>query len=211
MTTGGARWEWRTFGANLGAAEAEILACASAAGSSDEIYLVSERPDVNVKIRDRVLDIKQLQRVDAAGLEQWAPILKAPFPIDMATIARACALWQGRCPELTRTHYTLNELLELIARTSPAVTAVGVSKRRRGGEMGGCLVEVADLAVGGQPIRTLAVESDDPALVLATVRRLGLDREENVNYVKALQRILHLTRAPGASVSAPTAPGRARL
>ena len=48
--------------------------------NSEEIYLVSAATDANVKIRDQLLDIKRLERVDEHGLEQWRPELKAAVP-----------------------------------------------------------------------------------------------------------------------------------
>ena len=54
--------------------------------------------------------------------------------------------------------------------------------------MEGCIVEIADLKFDGVPIRTVAVEAVDPALVIETVRRLGLGSFPNVNYIKALKR-----------------------
>ena len=40
----------------------------------------------------------------------------------------------------------------------------------------------------GSSCSTAAVEHENPALVIATVRKLGLDQFENTNYIKALKR-----------------------
>jgi hypothetical protein len=122
-----------------------------------------------------------------------------------------CALWHADCPELDRTHYTLSELLELVALTTPGVTTVNISKRRRGGVLDGCLVDLADLVIGGGPVRTAGLQSEDSAQLLTTVRRLGLDCFENVNYVKAIQRVLQATSGTGVSLSAKPVAARARV
>ena len=59
---------------------------------------------------------------------------------------------------------------------------------RHGYAVEGCIVEIADLKFDGVPIRTVAVEDVDPALVVEKVKRLGLASFPNVNYVKALKR-----------------------
>ena len=43
--------------------------------------------DANVKVRDELLDVKELEHVDADGLEQWAPVLKAQFPVAADQVA----------------------------------------------------------------------------------------------------------------------------
>jgi hypothetical protein len=52
----------------------------------------------------------------------------------------------------------------------------------------GCIVEMADLKFDGKPVRTVAVEMEDPGQVMATVKELQLVQFENVNYLKALKR-----------------------
>jgi len=42
-----------------------------------EIYLLSGAGD-NVKVRDALMDVKVLREVNADGLEQWTPLMKAP-------------------------------------------------------------------------------------------------------------------------------------
>ena len=78
------RWEWRTFGRRFGEAEARLAKLApTGVQESDEIYLLSGAGD-NVKIRDALMDIKVLREVNADGLEQWTPVMKASFPLAAA-------------------------------------------------------------------------------------------------------------------------------
>jgi exopolyphosphatase / guanosine-5'-triphosphate,3'-diphosphate pyrophosphatase len=48
------------------------------------------------------------------------------------------------------------------------------------------MAEVADLQVDGREARTIAVESQDPSAVMATVRGLGLDGRVNTSYPRGL-------------------------
>ena len=59
------RWEWRTFGEPLDAAE-QFLASYDVKSDhvSDEIYLLSVHSDASVKVRDGLMDVKHLRRVD---------------------------------------------------------------------------------------------------------------------------------------------------
>ena len=52
---------------------------------SDELYLLAPGGD-NVKVRDGLMDVKVLRETDAAGLQRWEPILKAPFPLDAEAV-----------------------------------------------------------------------------------------------------------------------------
>ena len=82
------RWEWRTFGQDFGPAEPRFAALSpEKVQKSEEVYLLVAGSDANVKVRDQLLDIKQLERVNEDGLEQWRPVLKEPFPLKAVTVA----------------------------------------------------------------------------------------------------------------------------
>ena len=75
------RWEWRSFGNRFGVAEERIAKFApSAPKETDEIYFLSGGGE-NVKVRDDLMDVKVLREVNEDGLEQWAPVMKAGFPL----------------------------------------------------------------------------------------------------------------------------------
>lgn len=80
------RWEWRSFGQHFGEAEARMAALTpEAVQESDEVYLLPgaglSAASGNVKVRAELMDIKILQQVNADGLEQWTPVMKAGFPL----------------------------------------------------------------------------------------------------------------------------------
>jgi hypothetical protein len=73
------------------------------------------------------MDMKQLQRVNEDGLEQWKPIVKEALALpaaDVETVLRDL----GASLELVRDEYSLDQLLgELVDR---AELAIEVHKRR---------------------------------------------------------------------------------
>jgi hypothetical protein len=184
-----ARWEWRTFGAAFGAAEEKINSFPKdKVRNSSEVYILSKRSMDNTKIRDMLMDIKTLQQVNAERLEQWFPVMKAGFPLALPVLNDVFKAWKAALPALGRETYSYDEFLSELVRPHADLRVVRVEKERHGFMINGCIVEIANLKFDGQPIRTVAVEMEDPALVMRTVRDLGLAGFENVNYLKALKR-----------------------
>lgn len=184
-----ARWEWRTFGQAFGEAEARINAFPKdKTRTSSEVYILSRNSMDNTKIRDMLMDIKTLRQVNSDRLEQWLPVMKAGFPLAHPVLNEVFRAWKAPLPALGREAYGCEEFLREIVAPHPDLRMVAVDKERHGFTINGCIVEIADLAFDGRPIRTVAVEMADPAAVIRTVRELGLDGFENVNYLKALKR-----------------------
>ncbi len=187
------RWEYRTFGESFGEAEERIRSHGEAkARSSAETYIVSSESPNNTKIRDGLMDIKKLENVNGDTLEQWNPVLKSGFPLTMDVLAQVAAAWGVELPARAREACSLDEFLAEVVGAHPKLRAIAVAKERFGLTVDGCIVELANLTFDGTPIRTAAVEHEDPALVIATVRKLGLDRFPNTNYIKALKRFAGL-------------------
>jgi exopolyphosphatase / guanosine-5'-triphosphate,3'-diphosphate pyrophosphatase len=187
------RWEWRTFGASFGEADRRFRALEPGrAQESEEVYLLSPRTDANVKVRDRLMDIKTLEQVNAEGLEQWRPVMKREFPLPAAEVARVCAAL-GVAPIAGLGAYTLEQLQAELTQASRGARVVQVHKRRQHYIISGCSAEMTDVVADGKPIRTVAIELEDPARVLAAVREMGLDRFENISYPRGLKRLLGLS------------------
>jgi exopolyphosphatase/guanosine-5'-triphosphate,3'-diphosphate pyrophosphatase len=184
------RWEWRGFGARTEAVEGRLEELTpNDVEESDETYLLSGRSDASVKIRDGLLDVKRLVRVSDEGLEQWIPIVKDPFPEEAARLRTALALLGVEIP-LERKTYTLSQLLDEVVTPSPDLHRVDVHKTRRRYTIGGCMAELTDAHVEGRGVRTIAVESEDHDLVLATLRELDVRPLPNVSVPRGLERML---------------------
>jgi exopolyphosphatase/guanosine-5'-triphosphate,3'-diphosphate pyrophosphatase len=184
------RWEWRTFGRSFGQAEERFGALsAERVQESDELYLLSKTVDENVKIRDGLLDVKQLEAVNADGLEQWVPVLKASFPLAASDAASVLELLAASLPSLRRDAYTLDEFLQELVVPSEELAALRVHKRRQRYSIGGCMAELTDLRTDAGDTRTVAVESEDPDRVIATVRDLGLASFPNTSFPRGLKEM----------------------
>lgn len=188
------RWEWRTFGQEFGPAERHFASLlVENVQHSKEVYLVSTLTDANVKIRDELLDIKILERVDAHGLEQWRPALKAPFPIDASTVRTTREALGLTELLISPTALALEELLSELAGAGSPVRVVHVSKTRTRYRIEGCTAELTEVIADGTEVRTVAVEDVDPDKVIAAVRAMELERYPNVSYPRGLKQLLGLS------------------
>jgi exopolyphosphatase/guanosine-5'-triphosphate,3'-diphosphate pyrophosphatase len=184
------RWEWRSFGQRFGEAEARLAALTpSGVQESDEVYLLSGAGD-NVKVRDALMDIKVLREVNADGLEQWTPVMKAGFPLQAAAVASVFESLRLPAPSMFRTSYTLDEFIEAFAKPGGAIRVVNVHKRRVRYMVGGCTAEFSEVVANGKPTRTIAVESSDAEGVIRAVRELGLSGYANTSYPRALAALI---------------------
>jgi exopolyphosphatase/guanosine-5'-triphosphate,3'-diphosphate pyrophosphatase len=184
------RWEWRTFGTRFGRAEAAFAALTpSAEQESDELYFLSAAGDT-VKVRHELMDVKVLEEVDAAGLQRWAPVLKAPFPLPAADVARVFDALRVPVPTPTQEAYTLDQFVAELVQLGGAIRPVRVHKRRVRYVVGGCTAEVTEVRADGIPTRTIAIESEDPGAVTAAIRSVGLGGYANVSYPRGLAALI---------------------
>ena len=102
MTAISARWEWRTFGPGASVAERRWRDTEpTAVQVSDEVYLLADGGQT-VKYRDQLMDVKQLLKTDAFGLQQWTPVMKASFPIGHAELRQVFSALNVPIPPLAR-------------------------------------------------------------------------------------------------------------
>ncbi len=184
------RWEWRTFGESFGEADARYAALTPTdVQESDELYFLSEANNENVKVRFDLMDIKTLVEVNAEGLEQWKPVMKAKFPLPIAEVKQVLEALGVTSPSLARAEYTLDQFIEELAEPN-GLRGVRVHKKRTRYKVNGCTSEVTDVVADGRTTRTVALELEDAARVIATVRELGLDRFSNISYPRGLKQLV---------------------
>jgi exopolyphosphatase/guanosine-5'-triphosphate,3'-diphosphate pyrophosphatase len=190
MTTIVPRWEWRTFGEDFGAAE-QVFASLDPTSrhESDEVYFHTGSGPI-IKIRDELLDVKVLREVDDFGLEQWTPLMKREFPLAAPDVAEVFELFSIPPPPLPRESYTLDQLLVEVIEPHRQVRAVPIHKSRVRYTLGGCMAELSDLIVDGIPVRTIAIESEDRAAVVAAVESVGLTDHLDHNFIRGLTALL---------------------
>ncbi len=184
-----ARWEWRTFGAGFEEPEARIRKFEqSNMKESEEVYVLSRNSDENVKVRDDLLDIKQLQEVNGDGLEQWYPVMKAGFPISVEDLKKLFSYFNVPEPLFGRKEYTFSQFLDEIVRPNQNLRLVHVGKTRHIYVINGAIVEIAETDFDGVTLQTICVEHEDPDLVMKTVRQLALEDLPNINYIQAMKK-----------------------
>jgi len=182
------RWEWRTWGNAFGDAESRLAeATPGQVQESDEVYLLSAHADASVKVRDGLMDVKLLEQTEN-GLEQWRPVLKGEFPLAAADVRQVLDALGAEAP-LTRDEYTLDQLIADVIEPNADLRAVSVHKRRQHYRVDGCMAELSHVSTPDAATRTIAVESEDPALVTATVARLGLSDRQNVSFARGLKSL----------------------
>jgi exopolyphosphatase/guanosine-5'-triphosphate,3'-diphosphate pyrophosphatase len=184
------RWEWRTFGDSFDTAERFLAALEpEKVEESDEYYVLSANSDASVKLRGGVMDMKQLEQRSDDGLELWRPVLKADFPLSADDVR---ALFDGLAvasPTLGETEFALPALRDLVVAT-PELHIVGLHKHRVRHRVDDCMVELTDFRLEPEATRTIAIESPDAALVLATITRLGLEGRRNINVARGLKTLV---------------------
>ena len=180
------RWEWRIFGPDFGPRRR----ASERVQESDELYLLSPRSDASAKVRDGLMDVKERLAVDEHGLEQWTPVLKAPFPLAADDVRFVLTTLGVPSPTLGRDSYTLDALVDEVAGSGSGVKAVSVHKRRERLTIDGCMAERTELRTCQGAIQTLAVESEDPAQVSGVVRELGLEARRVVCMARGLKALV---------------------
>ena len=185
------RWEWRTFGERFGAADSRLAALTpERVQESDEAYLLSREADASVKVREGLMDIKHLEQVNDDGLEQWMPVMKATFPLSADDVRAVLAALHIAGLSLARATYTLDQLVDELSHEKSDVVVVRVHKRREHHTLGGCMAELTEVRTENRVMRTIALESEDPARVIATVRQLGLGSFPNTSVPRGLMAMV---------------------
>ncbi|HEY3485707.1 MAG TPA: hypothetical protein VGK49_09995, partial [Ilumatobacteraceae bacterium] len=185
------RWEWRAFGASFPVAQEHLASHdPQSIQDSDETYLLSAHGDASVKVRDGLMDVKQLQRVNDDGLELWTPVMKAAFPLSTHDVESVLATLNVAIPLLDHDSYELDEVVSELIASDPDLRSVGVHKRRTRYVVDDCMVELTEIRAEGRTTKTLAIESPDPDLVTRIARRFGHDPQLNVSVARGLKALL---------------------
>lgn len=185
-----ARYEFRSFAPDFGQVEQRLRAAGGVPQIRDsaEFYLVS-RPDEihNVKIRAGCLDIKVLLQT-TAGLEQWDPRFKLPFPLADAAVAEVLLPALAVNAELPAgAGASIGRLVEEFRGRPHGVVVVDVHKRRTGFLVGECIAEIVEVTFDGAALRSICVESTEPDRVRRVITELGLDAHLNLSYLTAVR------------------------
>jgi len=199
------RFEFRTFGQNFDK-QAKRMARLSVpvpeklwVRHSDEIYIMSKTNDINnTKIRDGKMDIKTyVKTVD--GLEQWNPLMKGEFPISAETLKNEVfPAFQVEMPEFEKDEYTLEDFLTMVD-AHPDLQAVKVHKERFAYMVNDTICETGNVLINGAKVVTINSESTEIEDIKKTLKDVGLEGIENINYLQAIKRVIGFINKPLAN------------
>jgi hypothetical protein len=161
--------------------------------TSEEIYIISRTNDINnTKIRDGKMDIKTFVQ-EKDGLEQWNPLMKGEFPMKAEMLNNdVFPAFMVEMPMLDDREYTLEEFLQIV-KEHPDLLAVTVEKERFGYMVNDTICEYANVWINGAMVVTVNSESTEIDDIKKTIKDLGLNGVENINYLQAVKRIVGMT------------------
>lgn len=190
------RFEFRTFGRSF-EETAYLLSRLSVPvpakvweRTSEETYIISRTNDINnTKIRDGKMDIKTfVQEVD--GLEQWNPLMKGEFPMKREILEKdVFPAFQVVMPIFDKEEYTLEDFLTIV-KNHPDLLAVSIEKERFGYMVNDTICEYANVWINGAMVVTVNSESTEIEDIKKTIKDLGLEGVENINYLQAAKRVV---------------------
>ncbi|MHC1777841.1 MAG: hypothetical protein AB9834_20750 [Lentimicrobium sp.] len=199
------RFEFRSFGQNFDNAHKRMARFSVPVPEkvwerhSDEIYILSRTNDINnTKIRDGKMDIKTyVQTVD--GLEQWNPLMKGEFPIKASVLKEEVfPAFRVEMPALLKDVYTYEEFMEMI-NNHKDLQAVRVHKQRLGYLVNDTICEYGEVLINGARVVTINSESTEVEDIRKTMKDVGLEGVENINYLQAIKRIIGMINKPLAN------------
>ncbi len=199
------RFEFRTFGQDFSKQNLKMARLSTPVPEklwvrhSEEIYIMSKTNDINnTKIRDGKMDIKTyVQTVD--GLEQWNPLMKGEFPISADVLKNEVfPAFQVNIPILEKSKYTLDEFLSIIDN-HPDLQAVKVKKERFAYMVNNTICETGNVLINGAKVVTINSESTEIEDIKKTIKDVGLEGIENINYLQAIKRVIGLINKPLAN------------
>ena len=187
------RWRWRTFGSAFDQLDPYLP---GAFVFAHEVYLLAPSEGIEARMTDHQVSIDQLED-QQYGVESWTRVCAATFPVCQRDV-REIWQWCGCAPpaEFFRAEYDRYHFLADLVPASSALHAIGVNLTRCLNTLDQCEIERAVVTVAGHAIQTLSVSAEDLYDVRRCLRRLRLDRLENVSFPRYLNGLLVPTLAP---------------
>lgn len=154
-----------------------------------ETYILSKKTDeANVKVRDGLLDIKVKTGQTPEGYEIFQPRGKFQFPVKRDELLEILSFLKVDLT-IEAEEISFDEFKRLAA-DCPDLAFVTVEKKRYGFSVNGVICEYAYLWLNGAQIESACCESEDYGAMRAAVEALGIAEMPNVNYLKAIKRVI---------------------
>ena len=193
------RYEFRTFGQNL---DKLISPCyelpeASEAKLSKEIYfLTRDNSKYNIKIRNHTLDVKKLLSIQCR-YELWTPHCTKELPIDK--------LWANKHLADFLNFISFNIAKDSLASEKEVVQELSaykevfiiyVDKVRKRIVDDEVFIEWSEVFFNGARLESICIESYNLDSLKKIDDKLNLGSFENLNYVRAIKKIIGIDRCP---------------
>jgi len=187
------QWEYRIFADKFDEIEENIREHAELISTKQimEVYFITNsNNDFDVKTSDNHLEINRVVTSDS-GFEQWQPVHKKSFPLNADFIkSELFPVLNADAPPMQRDDYTFQQFLDELIIRHPALFIVQVSNVLYTFDVAGCAAEVADVVINNSKIRTVCIRSEDTQKLNQTSKYLGIGSYENVNYIKAIKKVI---------------------
>ncbi|MGM0534229.1 MAG: hypothetical protein ACQERK_07030 [Campylobacterota bacterium] len=170
----GLRFEYRRFdaGGEILSAWQNALPRVSHKQSSETYTLFQNRSDLNIKIRNRRIDIKELLTCKE-GLQQWRPLPPLQTRLRLRTLAAVHGL-----------DCDISDIRSYLyaCKKHPGVSVTGVTKERTIFYENGVTFEYVQGVTGQRPFTSVAVESEDTDALKQACGRFDLCKRPNQSY-----------------------------
>ena len=144
--------------------------------------------EANVKVRDGLLDIKVKTGQTPEGYEIFQPRGKFQFPVKRDELLEILSFLKVDLT-IEAEEISFDEFKRLAA-DCPDLAFVTVEKKRYGFSVNGVICEYAYVWLNGAQIESACCESEDYGAMRAAVEALGIAEMPNVNYLKAIKRVI---------------------
>jgi hypothetical protein len=155
-------------------------------------FLSAKTSDVNVKVRDGLLDIKTKVGETPEGYEIFQPRGKFQFPVKREELAAILKHLEVKMA-LEQETYSIEEFIAMAYDHTDLVT-VTVEKMRYGFTVGVVICEFAQVWFNGALVESACCESEDYAAMHQAVEALGIANLSNTNYLRAAKRVVGMDR-----------------
>ncbi len=183
------RWEWRTFGTHFGIAETPVRGVDAGRCAGERRTVLSRRVWRERESARRSHGHQGPPGGERRGSGALGAGHEAAVPVAGCRGGEGVRVAGSRprhSSPATPTPSTSSST-RLLA-PSGALRPVQVHKRRVRYTVGGCISELSDVRAEGKATRTIAIEAEDAAAVVAAVASVGLDGYFNTNYASGPAR-----------------------
>lgn len=181
------RWQWRTVATDLADLFSRIPGRSTGAEQViEETHIVCRHSFLSVVLAEERLTVSWKKETAAHGFERWDSILDLTLPFRAGDLERLWAAWDVPRPQHSRSFATTAEFLQ--SMIGSGLSSVRVTRRQHHAIVDGivCTLEWIETDSSAR-LQSLAIEHEDPSLMLGLLERLELDASDNINFVQGLR------------------------